>query len=300
MSGLTNPTPCGFHNHGAGQSGRGSFWFVVLACSGLSCARPAETEPAPNAPAVIETKGGAMVLVPAGSFRMGSPVGKEDEKPAHMVALDAFLMDRVEVTQAAYERLGLPSPAHFKGPNLPVEQVTWAQAAYFCNVRSRAEGLEPCYNEETGACNFAANGYRLPTEAEWEYACRAGANADYACGNDRRKLADYAWFTDNAGKKTHPVGQKKPNAWGLYDLHGNVAEWCNDVYDPHYYAASPRVNPRGPDDGKEYVLRGGAWNAGSEVLRSAYRTAENPGFSDACLARDAIGFRCVRNPPPSH
>jgi formylglycine-generating enzyme required for sulfatase activity len=238
-----------------------------------------------------------MVLIPAGTFEMGSKRGKEDAAVAHKVSIDAFLMDKYEVTQAEYEKQGLSSPSHFKGANLPVEQVTWAQAAYYCNVRSEADGLTPCYDEKSSACDFEADGYRLPTEAEWEYACRAGTNTDYCFGADTRKLGDYAWFADNSAKKTHPVGQRKPNAWGLYDMHGNVAEWCNDIYDPSYYQTSPPANPRGSADGKQYVLRGGAWNSGSKAVRSSYRLGENPGFSDACLARDAIGFRCVRKAP---
>jgi formylglycine-generating enzyme required for sulfatase activity len=243
-----------------------------------------------------------MVLLPAGSFVMGSRHGREDEAPPHTLWIDSFLMDRHEVTQAEYEKVGtaeaISNPSHFKGPDLPVEQVTWPQAARFCNARSRLEGLRLCYNEDTGACDFQAEGYRLPTEAEWEYACRAGTDTEYSFGGDARKLGDFAWFADNAAKKTHPVGHKKPSPWGLFDMHGNVAEWCNDAYDKGYYKTTPEKNPRGPADGKEYVLRGGSWKSAAEVLRSSYRLSENPGFSDACLARDAIGFRCVRKAPP--
>jgi formylglycine-generating enzyme required for sulfatase activity len=265
------------------------------------CGKTGDTPTTSPAPPTITTKSSvAMVLVPAGSFEMGSRQGREEERPVHTVWVDAFLMDKYEVTQAEYEKLGrekaVPNPSHFKGPDLPVEQVTWPQAARFCNLRSQAEGLETCYNEDTGECNFQAAGYRLPTEAEWEYACRAGTDTDYAFGGDARKLGDFAWFADNAGKKTHPVGRKKPNAWGLYDMHGNVAEWCHDVYDRGYYQSSPDRNPRGPAEGKEYVLRGGSWKSPADALRSVYRLGESPGFSDACLARDAIGFRCVRKP----
>jgi formylglycine-generating enzyme required for sulfatase activity len=252
---------------------------------------------------IITTKSGVeMVLIPAGSFEMGSRRGREEERPVHRVSISSFLMDRFEVTQGLYEKLGkieaFANPSHFKGPKLPVEQVTWPQAARFCNARSRFEGLQPCYNEDTAECDFKANGYRLPTEAEWEYACRAGTDADYSFGSEPRKLGDFAWFVDNASKKTHPIGQKRPNRWGLFDMHGNVAEWCQDAYDKGYYSRSPKQDPHGPADGKEYVLRGGSWKSPASALQSASRLAENPGFSDACLARDAIGFRCARRAPP--
>jgi formylglycine-generating enzyme required for sulfatase activity len=271
--------------------------FALLVLAGLSCQKagsPNAAEPLP----IITTKGGIeMILIPAGSFQMGSRHGKEGETAVHTVTVNAFLMDRYEVTQVEYERMQFPNPSHFKGPTLPVEQVTWVQAAVYCNTRSKEEGLRPCYDEDTTACDFQADGYRLPTEAEWEYACRAGTDGDYSFGSEPRKLGEFAWFAENASKKTHPVGQKKPNAWGLYDMHGNVAEWCNDIYDKGYYSSSPATNPHGPDKGSQYVLRGGAWNSNPEALRSSSRLGENPGFSDACLARDAIGFRCVRTAP---
>jgi formylglycine-generating enzyme required for sulfatase activity len=277
---------------------------VLTAFLPLGC-QQAVTPPATGAPPAVATSSGVggLVLIPAGSFRMGSLHGSDEEKPVHTVWIDSFLLDRHEVTQTEYEKLGrieaFSNPSHFQGADLPVEQVTWPQAARFCNARSRLEGLTPCYNEDTGACDFAANGYRLPTEAEWEYACRAGTDTEYSFGSEPRHLGDFAWFADNSFKKTHPVGQKKPNPWGLFDMHGGVAEWCQDVYDPGYYKAGPEKNPRGPADGKDYVLRGGSWKSPAGALRSAYRLGENPGFSDACLARDAIGFRCVRKAPPS-
>ena len=253
---------------------------------------------------VMTTAGGfEMVRIPAGRFRMGSSAGEDDEGPVHEVSIDAFLMDRYEVTQEQWARLAGRSewlagdPAHFKGATRPVEMISWDLAALYANVRSREEGLEPCYDEETGECRFEADGYRLPTEAEWEYACRAGSESAYCYGPEPRSLGDYAWCVNNASKKTHPVGQKKPNAWGLYDLHGNVAEWCNDVYAEDYYRTSPTENPRGAKEGEQYVLRGGAWNCSAEACRAARRVAEDPGFSDACFARDAIGFRCVRRAP---
>jgi formylglycine-generating enzyme required for sulfatase activity len=278
--------------------------FALAAFAPLSCNRVG-APPVAGALRTITTKSGVeQVLIPAGSFEMGSRNGRIDEKPVHKVSIDSFLMDRHEVTQAEFEKLGkieaFSNPSHFQGADLPVEQVTWPQAARFCNARSRSEGLEPCYNEDTGVCDFKANGYRLPTEAEWEYACRALTDSDYSSGSEARTLGDFAWFAVNSARKTHPVGQKKPNPRGLLDMHGNVAEWCQDVYDPAFYQASPQKNPCGPAEGNLYVLRGGSWKSPADALRSTYRLGENPGFSDACLARDAIGFRCVRRAQPSN
>jgi formylglycine-generating enzyme required for sulfatase activity len=278
---------------------------LMLAALAPSGCRKATAPPAPGAPPIVTNPGGGeMVTIPAGFFEMGSRYGRDEEKPVHKVWIDSFLMDRHEVTQSEYEKLGkfdaFPNPSHFQGADLPVDQVTWPQAARFCNARSRLEGLQPCYNEDTAACDFAANGYRLPTEAEWEYACRAGTTSGYSFGDEARQVGDFAWFADNSGKKTHPVGRKKPNPWGLFDMHGNLAEWCQDIYALNYYKTSPEKAPRGPDEGNEYVLRGGSWKSPADALRSAYRTGEAPGFSDACLARDAIGFRCVRKAPTSN
>src|SRR5262249_7991903 len=164
-----------------------------------------------------------------------------------------------------------------------------------CNKCSEIESLKPCYNLQTWACDFNADGYRLPTEAEWEYACRAGSTAKYCFGDSQAELANYAWLKPGSEGKTHPVGEKIPNHWGLGDMHGNVWQWCNDWYAEDYYSASPSENPRGPETGKQRVLRGGAWDSTPEKCRSAYRHKEFPVYSDACFGADSYGFRRARN-----
>ena len=273
--------------------------FLILALFlASSCRRSDRLTPDSGTPEIIKTKSGAeMVLIPAGWFTMGSDRGEADEQPARKVRIDAFLIDRFEVTQEQFRKCkGKDSDAHFKGNRNPVENISWPVAALYCNARSRIEDLQPCYDEETGACDFEADGYRLPSEAEWEYACRAGSDGEYSFGVNPRRLKRYAWFRNNSAKRTHPVGSRKPNPWGIYDLHGNVSEWCNDVYDAGYYKRGSESNPRGPPDSPtaRFVVRGGAWNSSANACRSAYRAGEAPGQIDGCFAHSDIGFRCIR------
>lgn len=203
-----------------------------------------------------------MVNLSAGTFTMGSNDGYyKDETPPHRVTVGAFAIGKYEVTQAQWQAvMGKDNnPSRFKGDNLPVENVSWEDAQAFCRK--------------------LGNGYRLPTEAEWEYAARAGSTTKWSFGNDENRLGEYAWFSGNSGSQTHPVGQKKPNAFGLFDMHGNVWEWCQDVWHDSYNSA--------PSDGSAWlsggdsslrVLRGGSWNDDGSNCRSASRVRITPGF----------------------
>jgi sulfatase modifying factor 1 len=274
---------------------------VILLSTGLAlwtgCERTPgaeETKPANASPASSSSSGtqGNMVRIAGGRFQMGDE-GQVDAKP-HEVVVGAFFMDRTLVTQEHYEKVMGDNPSRWKGAQNPVEQVRWSDAVRFCNKRSALEGLRPCYDLNTWSCDFNADGYRLPTEAEWEYACRAGTSTAYFFGGEAAKLGDYAWFDKNSGGRPRPVGQKQPNPWGLRDICGDVWEWCNDFYKVDYYAESPLTDPRGPEDGQTKVVRGGAWRFSAERCRSGYRYNENPGYADVCFGYDIYGFRCVR------
>ena len=240
-----------------------------------------------------------MVYLPGGEFVMGNGPAGTDEGPAHPVRVPGFLIDRTEVTHEMYTRVQLPDPSRWQGsPRGPVERVRWRDAKQYCNERSLAEGLKPCYDEKTADwdCDFGADGYRLPTEAEWEYAVRAGTTGAYDFGTADR-LKSYGWYGATAEERTHPAGQKKPNAWGIHDLYGNVSEWCEDVYSPTYYAESPKEDPHGPaNTGRDVrrVIRGGSWKSSADQCRVSFRQGEKTGDSDACFSTDYCGFRCVR------
>jgi len=270
--------------------------FAALLLIGVlnGCDRP-PTESQPVGTQVIKTACGMdMVSVPAGQFTMGVNEGPIDAKPAHEVKMDGFLMDQYEITQEVYEKVTGANPSRRKNPKNPVEQVTWTAAVKFCNLRSVQEGLKPCYDTNSWECDFSANGYRLPTEAEWEYACRAGSSTPFYFGDVSDELKSFAWFDGNAQSKPHPVGQRKPNAWGFYDMSGNVWEWCNDFYGVKYYRESSGDNPRGPKQGEKRILRGGAWSSSAANCASWVRNCDEAGLTDVCLTMDSNGYRCVR------
>jgi formylglycine-generating enzyme required for sulfatase activity len=186
------------------------------------------------------------------------------------------------------------NPSRWKGKDKPVDSVRWSDAVRYCNKRSEMENLEPCYDLETWECDFEASGYRLPTEAEWEYACRAGTQTAYFFGDDAAKLKLYAVYKANSENQSRPVAGKLPNPWGLYDMSGNVLEWCHDIYDADYYKNGPAKNPRGPEKGDTRVLRGGSWESPADQCTSSYRSKDDPGYLNPCFGYDMYGFRCVR------
>ena len=216
-----------------------------------------------------------LVLIRPGKFVMGSPDSEQgrarNEGPQHEVIITKpFYIGVTEVTQAQYEAVMGTNPSKFKGATNPVETVSWDDAVEFCKKLS----------EKTGKA------VRLPTEAEWEYACRAGSKTGFSFGDADDGLGDYAWYDANSGGTTHPVAKKKPNAWGLYDMHGNDFEWCADWYGD--YPKGAATDPQGPASGSSRVLRGGAWTDNPNRCRSADRDHYSPGQLSSCY-----GFRVV-------
>ena len=222
-----------------------------------------------------------MVFVKGGTFQMGSNDGEDGEKPVHTVTVDDFYIGKYEVTQKEWKEVMGNNPSYFKGDNSPVEEVSWYDAVEFCNKLSKKEGLTPCYSGsgKNTKCDFSANGYRLPTEAEWEYAALGGNKSRGYKYSGSNTIGEVAWYGNNSGSKTHPVGKKQPNELGIYDMSGNVWEWCWDWHDKNYYSKSPKYNPKGPGSCKYRVLRGGSWDNYDIGCRSSNRISNNPGSS---------------------
>ena len=254
------------------------------------------------------------IRVASGQFILGSPPdepGRDEDERLHLVTFTrSFFISDHEVTQAEWRALMGWNNSDYLAENRPVEKVTWFDCVEFCNRKSRAAGFGVAYtitNPQTSghhiiaatvAWDRNATGYRLPTEAEWEYACRAtslpafcnGEISELECGVDSN-LTVVGWYCGNAGTSTHAVKGKQPNSWNLYDMHGNVWEWCWDWYAP--YASAGVIDPAGGASGSTRVLRGGAWNYNATYCRSAYRRSDaSPGYS-----YHDIGVRLVRLAP---
>jgi formylglycine-generating enzyme required for sulfatase activity len=232
---------------------------------------------------ITNTLGMKLTLIPAGEFQMGSPTSEKDrngDETRHQVKITKpFYLGVYEVTQAQYERVMGKNSSKFKGPQNPVEKVSWTEAVEFCRKLSELPA------EKSGGYV-----YRLPTESEWEYACRAGTTTKYSFGDSESELSDYAWYDKNSGGTTHRVGGKKPTGWGLYDMHGNVFEWCQDWYGD--YPGGSTTDPTGAAyaPNRHRVRRGGCWNSFSDYCRSAYRSRRTPDDR-----HNILGFRVLRS-----
>jgi formylglycine-generating enzyme required for sulfatase activity len=240
----------------------------------------------------------SMEIIVGGSFSMGFSNGDIAERPVHTVTVKTFAMARYEVTQQQWQAVMGSNPSYFKGDSLPVERISWYDAIAFCNALSLREGLDPVYiiNGISTVCDFDAHGYRLPTEAEWEYACRCGTTTDFYSGDQMTKnkgryvdpkLDEIGWYDGNAGGTTHKVGLKRPNGFGLFDITGNVFEWCWDWRGE--YPGSSQTNPTGPTSGDTRICRGGSWFYVPYQSRTAFRNTYSPDSSYS-----GVGIRVVR------
>ena len=255
-----------------------------------------------------------MRYISGGTFQMGSANSNLYASPVHSVTISSFYMDSTDVTQASYQALMGVNPSYFdtgvSAPRKPVESMNWYDAVLYCNARSKHDGYDTVYSygsKYTGSgydtlagvvIDYTKHGYRLPTEAEWEYACRAGSTADFYWGQsyppqtsaDTASISAHAWWYYNSPNGTQPVATKPSNAFGLYDMSGNVWQWCNDWYGS--YSSGSQTDPAGPSTGSSRVLRGGSWydlNLVGVDLCAACR-----GYHSPNLRYNLVGFRCVR------
>jgi len=256
------------------------------------------------------------IKVEGGTFMMGSPEGewgRDEDEMQHIVTVGSFYISKYEITQKEYQTIMGTNPSYFKGDNLPVENINWYNAIEFCNAISKLEGLIPAYTINKSRSdpnnksyydntrwlvtwNQKANGYRLPTEAEWEYACRAETTTPYNLGRRdiRSFLANFLENINDFRATTTAVGSFAPNSWGLYDMHGNVYEFCWDWYGP--YQSGNQVNPIGAVSGVGHVLRGGSWKSVGKKLRSAHRHCDEPlALGGEYPFYSEFGIRLVRN-----
>ena len=255
----------------------------------------------PPSPAMYGSPRNCLVSIEGGGFLMGSPqeeVGRYDNETLHDARVSSFYIGKYNVTQKEYTEVMGINPSKFRGDAMPVENVSWLDAIQYCNRLSQRENLVPAYviNGEQVGWNREANGYRLPTEAEWEYACRAGTRTPFNTGDNITTFqanynGNYPYNGNIKGtyrERTTAGGSFSPNAWGIYDMHGNVWEWCWDWYG--IYKAGDERDPAGPASGSRRVLHGGSWISDARNLRSAYRYCSIPSFRTYYL-----GFRLVRS-----
>lgn len=245
-----------------------------------------------------------MVKIDGSTFMMGSNQVYDQAKPVHKVTLSSFLISKYEVTQELWESVMGNNPSEFKGVKSPVETVNWYDVVEFCNKLSVKEWLTPAYKIDKTqedpnntssydklkwivTCDFNSNGYRLPTEAEWEYAARGGEKSKGYTYSGSYDIDVVAWYTNNSGSTTHDVGTKQPNELGLYDMSGNVWEWCWDWKGK--YTSVNQTDPRGPNSGTHRVLRGCCWGKTEVSCRVAHRNDEDPDYRS-----NNNGFRLVR------
>jgi sulfatase modifying factor 1 len=265
---------------------------LVTAAYSRSKGKPVKAEPVP----VDLTK---FVLVTGGPYSMGSGTGIEPhEKPEHQVSVSSFYLGKYDVTFEDYDRycdsmkLMKPGDMGWGRSFRPVIMVSWIDAISYCNWLSKKDHLVPCYMVNGNNIKWidTSSGYRLPTEAEWEYAARGGNNSKRTVYAGAEKPGDVAWYTANSDQKTQPVGQKAPNELGLYDMDGDVWQWVWDIYDGSYYQYSPSENPKGPTEGLYRVMRGGAWYNNASYITVSSRQNNTPDFR-----QNSVGIRLVRN-----
>jgi formylglycine-generating enzyme required for sulfatase activity len=267
-----------------------------LSIVGKATRAQGEIVPGDKLDADIELSGNdvpeGMVYVERGTFQMGSNSGEEDEKPMHSVTVSDFYIGKYEVTQGDYKAVTGKNPSRFtsSGNEAPVERLSWYDAVEFCNKLSDKDGLDRCYSGSGKSikCNFDANGYRLPTEAEWEYAAKGGNKSKGYEYSGSNTIEEVGWYSNDSSSKTHPVGGKKSNELGIYDMSGNVWEWCWDWFGD--YVGSAQTDPKGPASGSYRVRRGDSWFISVSNCRVANRNCFSPdgGYHH-------IGFRLARS-----
>jgi len=240
-----------------------------------------------------------MVYVESGKFMMGDDSGAENEKPVHEVKITkSFYISKYEITFKQFDafcedvKKNKPNDRGWGRDNLPVIHVNWYEALAFCNWLSKTEGLKPCYYKKNNKWVFDvnANGYRLPTEAEWEYTARGGKHSKGYIYSGSNNPDEIAWYSNNADNHPHPVGQKKPNELGLYDMSGNVWEWCWDGHDDDFYKTSPVTDPIGKSAWFQ-EKRGGSWKGSIAGLKVSFRNSDYP----APDITNDVGFRIIKN-----